>query len=209
MSLINEIKEMLSEVTKVNFKGNKFVLKIDVNEDPNKKGIKVQFLPTTFAGMSKQQQDEIAMELGAKLNQGLAQLGLTVERDRELKDKTILGFFIYIEYLDKIIINALNQAAQPSNEIKEGEKANKPSTKPIEVSFKELTPLQKKKVQAFEKIVGGKHSQILNTIHGMVLKIDKEFTDNSYRLNADYPKTLKAAKARWVETSKDNVKIGF
>ena len=116
MSLINEIREMLSEVTKVNFKGNKFVLKIDVNEDPNKKGIKVQFLPTTFAGMSKQQQDDIAMELAAKLNQGLSALGLAVERDRELKDKTIVGFFIYIEYLDKIIINALNQAAnEPSN----------------------------------------------------------------------------------------------
>jgi hypothetical protein len=116
MSLVNEIKEMLSEVTKVNFKGNKFVLKIDVNEDPNKKGIKVQFLPTTFAGMSKQQQDDIAMELGAKLNQGLSALGLAVERDRELKDKTIVGFFIYIEYLDKTIINALNQAAnEPSN----------------------------------------------------------------------------------------------
>ena len=112
MSLINEIKEMISEVTKVNFKGNKFVLKIDVNEDPNKKGIKVQFLPTTFSGMSKQQQDDIAMDLGAKLNQGLSPLGLTVERDRELKDKTILGFFIYIEYLDKIIINALNQASK-------------------------------------------------------------------------------------------------
>ena len=43
-------------------------------------------------------------------------VGLTVERDRELKDKTVLGFFIYIEYLDKIIINALNQAAkEPSN----------------------------------------------------------------------------------------------
>jgi hypothetical protein len=116
MSLINEIKQMISEVKKVNFKGNKFVLKIDVNEDPNKKGIKVQFLPTTFAGMSKQQQDDIAMELGAKLNQGLSALGLAVERDRELKDKTIVGFFIYIEYLDKIIINALNQAAnEPSN----------------------------------------------------------------------------------------------
>jgi hypothetical protein len=117
MSLINEIKQMISEVTKVNFKGNKFVLKIDVNEDPNKKGIKVQFLPTTFSGMSKQQQDDIAMDLGAKLNQGLTPLGLTVERDRELKDKTVIGFFIYIEYLDKIIINALNQAAnKPSND---------------------------------------------------------------------------------------------
>ena len=111
MNLLNEIKQILSEVTKVNFKGHKFVLKIDVNEDPNKKGVKVQFLPTTFTGMSKQQQDDIAMELQQKLNQGLTSLGLSVERDRELKDKTIIGFFIYIEYLNKIIINALNQAA--------------------------------------------------------------------------------------------------
>lgn len=116
MNLLNEIKEMLSEVTKVNFKGNKFVLKIDVNEDPNKKGVKVQFLPTTFSGMSKQQQDDIAMELAQKLNQGLAPLGLSVERDRELKDKTVIGFFIYIEYLNKIIINALSQAARSSND---------------------------------------------------------------------------------------------
>lgn len=111
MTLLNEIKQILSEVTKVNFKGHKFVLKIDVNEDPNKKGVKVQFLPTTFTGMSKQQQDEIAMELQQKLNQGLTPLGLSVERDRDLKDKTVLGFFIFIEYLNKIIINALNQAA--------------------------------------------------------------------------------------------------
>jgi hypothetical protein len=111
MILAEHIREILSEVTKVNFKGHKFVLKIDVNEDPNKKGVKVQFLPTTFTGMSKQQQDEIAMDLAAKLNQGLTGLGLSVERDRELKDKTVIGFFIYIEYLNKIIINALNQAA--------------------------------------------------------------------------------------------------
>lgn len=111
MSLINEIKQVLSEVTKVNFKGHKFVLKIDVNEDPNKKGVKVQFLPTTFGNMSKQEQDDIAMELAQKLNSGLSTLGLSVERDRELKDKTVIGFFIYIEYLNKIIINALSQAA--------------------------------------------------------------------------------------------------
>lgn len=111
MKLINEIKQVLSEVTKVNFKGHKFVLKIDVNEDPNKKGVKVQFLPTTFGNMSKQEQDNIAMELAQKLNRGLSAVGLSVERDRELKDKTVIGFFIYIEYLNKIIINALSQVA--------------------------------------------------------------------------------------------------
>jgi hypothetical protein len=32
---------------------------------------------------------------------------MRVERDRNLKDKTIVGFFIYIEYIDKIVRQAL------------------------------------------------------------------------------------------------------
>jgi len=116
MDILNEVREMISEVTMINFKGTKFALKIDVNDDPTKKGIKVQFLPTSFVGINKQSQDDIAIDLAAKLNQGLASMGLSVERDRELKDKTIIGFFIYIEYIDKIIINALNQVSkEPSN----------------------------------------------------------------------------------------------
>ena len=55
--LLETVKEVLSEATKVNFKGHKFVLRVDVNEDPNKKGIKVQFLPTTFGAMSPQEQN--------------------------------------------------------------------------------------------------------------------------------------------------------
>ena len=40
MSLINEIKQILSEVTTVNFQGQKFVLKVDVNEDPTCNGFR-------------------------------------------------------------------------------------------------------------------------------------------------------------------------
>jgi hypothetical protein len=112
MNILKEIKQVLSEATAVNFQGHKFVLKVDVNEDPNKKGIKVQFLPTTYDGMSKQKQDEIAMALESKLDQGLAPMGMKVERDRQLKDKTIIGFFIYIEYIDKIVRQALSQSNQ-------------------------------------------------------------------------------------------------
>lgn len=112
MNLLNEIKQVLSEATAVNFQGQKYILKVDVNEDPNKKGIKVQFLPTTYEGMSKQKQDEIAMALENKLDQGLATMGMKVERDRQLKDKTIIGFFIYIEYIDKIVRQALAQSNQ-------------------------------------------------------------------------------------------------
>ena len=35
--LLKEIQNVIAEATKVNFKGKQFVLKVDVNEDPNKK----------------------------------------------------------------------------------------------------------------------------------------------------------------------------
>jgi len=42
-----------------------------------------------------------------------------VERDRNLKDKTIIGFFVYIEYLDRIVRKAL--AGQNPGEIEREE----------------------------------------------------------------------------------------
>lgn len=105
--LLAEVKQVLSEATKVNFKGHKFLLKVDVNEDPQKKGIKVQFLPTTFAQISPTEQNDIAISLGTKLDAGLKDYGMAVERDRQLKNKSIIGFFIYVEYLDKIVRSIL------------------------------------------------------------------------------------------------------
>ena len=102
------IKGVLSEAAKINFAGHKFVLKVDTNEDPQKKGVKVQFLPTEFGKLTKTQQDDIAIELESRLEKGLAGVDMRVERDRNLKDKTIIGFFIYIEYFDRIIRKALS-----------------------------------------------------------------------------------------------------
>ena len=109
--LLKEIQNVIAEATKVNFKGKQFVLKVDVNEDPNKKGIKVQFIPADMSPINPTEQNEIAMALSDKLDSGLKQLGMQVERDRQLKDKSVIGFFIYIEYVDKIIRQALGTQA--------------------------------------------------------------------------------------------------
>jgi len=108
MKYINEIKKIIGEAAKVNFAGHSFILKVDVNEDPQKKGIKIQFLPTQFGAISPTEQNDIAIELEERLEKGLAEFGMRVERDRNLKDKTIIGFFIYIEYIDKIVRQALS-----------------------------------------------------------------------------------------------------
>lgn len=101
------VRQTLNEAAKINFAGHQFVLKVDTNEDPNKKGIKVQFLPTEFGKITPTEQNDIANELAERLNDGLAEYELRVERDRELKDKTIVGFFIYADQFDKMIRKAL------------------------------------------------------------------------------------------------------
>lgn len=101
------VKQVIAEAAKINFAGHTFVLKVDTNEDPQKKGVKVQFLPTEFGNITPTEQNDIAIELEQRLEQGLAEYDMKVERDRNLKDKTIIGFFIYIEYFDRIIRKAL------------------------------------------------------------------------------------------------------
>ena len=91
--IINLVKEVINENAKVNFAGHTFMLKVDVNEDPQKKGVKIQFLPTEFGTLTKTEQNDIAIELEQRLEQGLRTYDFKVERDRNLKDKTIIGFF--------------------------------------------------------------------------------------------------------------------
>ena len=109
------VKNILSEAAKINFAGHSFILKVDTNEDPQKKGVKIQFLPTECGSITPTEQNDIAIELEQRLEQGLDSYDLRVERDRNLKDKTIIGFFIYIEYFDKIVRKAL-AGQNPSND---------------------------------------------------------------------------------------------
>lgn len=117
MKRLKELVSMVTEAAKINFAGHSFLLKVDTNEDPNKKGVKVQFIPTEFGSLTPTQQNDIAIELEQRLEQGLGEYELRVERDRNLKDKTIIGFFIYIEYFDKIIRKALSGQNPESSEV--------------------------------------------------------------------------------------------
>lgn len=109
------VRQTLNEAAKIKFAGHSFILKVDTNEDPQKKGVKVQFLPIEFGSITSTEQNDIAIELETRLESGLAQYDMKVERDRNLKDKTIIGFFIYIEYFDRIVRKALS-GQNPSND---------------------------------------------------------------------------------------------
>jgi len=79
-----------------------------------------------------------------------------------------------------------------------------------EVMYNELKPVHQKQVQAFEKIIGGKHSQIWDGIHGMIVDIEASGNFGSgYRFDANTLKKLLALKIRWIEADGDIVTIAF
>jgi hypothetical protein len=80
-------------------------LKIDVNHNPTKKGVKVQFVfPTNVEG---DQKAEMTQKLQAKLNQGLAQYGLTINQDTDVPYSNVIGFLIPIADFKLMIKNAI------------------------------------------------------------------------------------------------------
>ena len=88
-------------------------LKVDVNHNPTKKGIKVQFvLPQAIEGDAKA---AAAQKLQAKLNQGLQQYNLTVSQDTDVPYSNVIGFLIPISDIKLFIKNAISggEAAAP------------------------------------------------------------------------------------------------
>ena len=96
---------------------NKPKLKIDVNHNPTKKGIKVQFvLPQTLEGDAKA---EMTQKLQARLNSGLQQYNLTVSQDTDVPYANVIGFLIPIADIKLLIKKAITggiEAGAPPEE---------------------------------------------------------------------------------------------
>lgn|SRR5574344_45722 len=106
-NLQNIVREVITESVKVNFGGYKFLMKVDTNEDPTKMACRISFIPLKFGQINVSTQNDIAIELESRLNKGLAEYGLRVERDRAVKDKSVIRFLIYTEYIDRLVRKAL------------------------------------------------------------------------------------------------------
>jgi hypothetical protein len=81
-------------------------LRVDVNHNPTKKGIKVQFvLPQEIEGDAKA---AATQKLQSKLNQGLSQYNLTVSQDTDVPYSNVIGFLIPIADFKLFIKNAIS-----------------------------------------------------------------------------------------------------
>jgi hypothetical protein len=80
-------------------------LKVDINKNETKKGIKVQFiLPEAVMGDEK---TNLTQKLQSKLNAGLAQYNLTANIDTDVPYENVIGFLIRIQDIRLLIKNSL------------------------------------------------------------------------------------------------------
>ncbi len=79
---------------------------VDVNKNPTKKGIKIQFIVPQ--GTDEAKKEEITQKLKTKLNKGLADIGLSVDTNLDVPYQNVIGFLIRLESFKLFIKNILN-----------------------------------------------------------------------------------------------------
>jgi hypothetical protein len=80
-------------------------LKLDVNPNPTKKGIKVQFILPK--GYSTNQKEDLTQKLKTKLNAGLAPHMLSVDVDLDVPYENVIGFLIRLSNIKMLVKSAL------------------------------------------------------------------------------------------------------
>jgi len=111
------IKELIKEIAfgmltenvsyNINFKSKKFKVIFDVNENPTKKGIKVQFTPYENMILKPQEARQFINDLQVYLNQKWGQIGINVDFDPDVPYKNVVGFTIKLGDVANTLINAL------------------------------------------------------------------------------------------------------
>lgn len=82
-------------------------LVMDVNKNPTKKGIKIQFILPQ--GMDESKKEEISQKLKVKLNKGLSSIALSVDTDLDVPYQNVIGFLIRLESFKLLIKNMLSK----------------------------------------------------------------------------------------------------
>ena len=85
-------------------------LKLDVNPNPTKKGVKVQFILPK--GYSANQKEELTQKLKTKLNAGLAPHMMSVDVDLDVPYENVIGFLIRLSNI-KMLIKSILEGGSP------------------------------------------------------------------------------------------------
>ncbi len=139
-------------------------LKVSVNKNPTKEGLKVQFVfPETVDGDFK---TETTQKLQTKLNKGLGQYGLTVSQDTDVPYENVIGFMIPVADLQLLIKKALTGDTETPAEAPAEAPAEEPAKEPVKEG-----QLNEMETETWKMVLG-----LLLPIAGIAWRI-KDFID--------------------------------
>lgn len=104
-----EIFNLLTEEITYNFpfKNKQFKIRFDVNANPTKKGIKIQFIPNENLTKNPNEARQIINDLQIYLNQKLGALGMAADFDPDVPYQNVIGFTVKLGSLSNTLIKAL------------------------------------------------------------------------------------------------------
>ena len=91
---------------------NDFTIKVDVNKNPTKKGIKIQLIPKGDTVLiDPDEKIGVNEKVQSAMNSALGKYGLQVNIDPDIKQATdnpnVLGYYIPLSQIKNLIVNAL------------------------------------------------------------------------------------------------------
>ena len=117
LSILNEVGGVTGPVRyDMDINGKTYSVKFDVNKNPTKIGVKMQFFPKS-GDMSPDQVNEFGNEIASYLQKRFAPTGIIIERDRDMPDKfSGVGFLIPLDSLSLHIIEDVLGEKQVSDD---------------------------------------------------------------------------------------------
>tara|TARA_R110001592_G_scaffold71551_2_gene218672 strand:+ start:550 stop:1461 length:912 start_codon:yes stop_codon:yes gene_type:complete len=91
----------------VTAKDTKFNLRVGVNKNPTKLGVKVQFEPSSGIEMDRDTKAALEIALQENLNKSLVKYGIQVSKDTDVPRLNVIGFFIPLAQIKNLIVEAL------------------------------------------------------------------------------------------------------
>jgi len=104
------LTNILSEVANITgpvrysttFGGYDWSVKFDVNKNPTKVGVKIQFIPKDGSQLDGTRLNEVGNELAAYLQRKFSEYDIIIDRDKDFKDKySAIGFIVPLDSLSQ------------------------------------------------------------------------------------------------------------
>ena len=102
--------EAANPIVNISIAGKKYRLRFDVNSNPTKVGIKLQFLLDHDIEDPKEKQ-KLASEISVALQKRLGESDVMVDYDERNPYKNVIGFIVPITAVAKMIISAMKGGA--------------------------------------------------------------------------------------------------